>query len=92
MKFLAKIVDFLAHVTLFTDRSQQPLSYSSSDNALGAAANLDVAVSPAPLNGECVHGPEDRACWTDGYGIETDYELDWPDTGKVRQVRLRDGN
>ena len=90
MKFLTKVVDFLAHVTLFTDRSQQPLSYSSSDNALGAATNLDVAVSPAPSNGGCVHGPKDRGCWTDGFGIQTDYELHWPDTGNVRNVRLQD--
>lgn len=92
MKFLAKVVDFLAHVTLFTDRSQQPLSYSPSDNALGAATNLDVAVSPTPSNGGCVHGPKDRRCWTAGFDIQTDYELHWPDTGTVRQVRLQDGN
>ncbi|AEO58496.1 extracellular laccase, lcc1 [Thermothelomyces thermophilus ATCC 42464] len=32
--------------------------------------------------------PSNRACWTDGYDINTDYEVDSPDTGVVRPYTL----
>ena len=92
MKLLAKFVDFLAHVTLFADRPQRPLSFSSpSESALTAATGLNVAESPIHSAGECINGPKSRRCWTAGFDIQTDYELRWPDTGKIRQVRLQDG-
>lgn len=30
----------------------------------------------------CTHGPQDRACWKDGFDINTDYEYKIPD-GKL---------
>lgn len=30
--------------------------------------------------------PSNRACWSDGYDIRTDYEIDIPDTGVTRRV------
>src|SRR5947207_2193293 len=36
----------------------------------------------------CVHGPRSRDCWDDDHDIATDYNLNWPNTGKVAEVRL----
>jgi len=30
--------------------------------------------------------PTNRACWTDGFDINTDYEANFPDSGVVREV------
>jgi hypothetical protein len=32
------------------------------------------------------HTPSNRACWTTGYNINTDYEVNSPNTGVVRPV------
>lgn len=33
----------------------------------------------------CTHSPEDRACWKDGFNINTDYEYEIPN-GKLVEV------
>lgn len=50
------------------------------------------AAIPSPLSAELVkraptcNTPTNRACWTDGFDINTDYEANFPDTGVVRNV------
>lgn len=36
---------------------------------------------------EYTHGPHSRGCWDKDHDINTDYALNWPDTGKVVEVR-----
>ncbi|KAF2744007.1 multicopper oxidase [Sporormia fimetaria CBS 119925] len=38
-----------------------------------------------PESGEeaCVHGPGSRHCWCHGLGIDSNHEVEWPDTGNV---------
>lgn len=40
----------------------------------------------APRQSSC-NTPSNRACWSNGYDINTDYEVNSPDTGVVRPVR-----
>jgi hypothetical protein len=39
-----------------------------------------------PRQASC-HTPSNRACWTTGFDINTDYEISTPNTGRVRPVR-----
>lgn len=32
------------------------------------------------------HGPQDRGCWDGVYSIDTDMDIEWPDTGKTVKV------
>lgn len=36
----------------------------------------------------CSHGPESRGCWSDGFNIDTDMDLKWPNTGKTVKYHL----
>ncbi|KAF2460474.1 laccase [Lineolata rhizophorae] len=36
----------------------------------------------------CRNGPLSRGCWNDGFSINTDFDVDWPDTGNVVQYTL----
>jgi hypothetical protein len=36
----------------------------------------------------CSNGPASRACWQGDFNIDTDMDLEWPDTGKTVTVRL----
>jgi len=48
---------------------------------------VGVALAPGLLarETECVHGPSDRSCWSDGFDISTNYYESVPDTGVVRE-------
>ena len=35
----------------------------------------------------CAHGPSSRGCWDTDHDITTDYQLNWPNTGNVVEVR-----
>jgi hypothetical protein len=43
-------------------------------------------------NTTCNHGPQSRGCWSDGYSIDTDMDLAWPDTGKTVKYHLTISN
>jgi hypothetical protein len=43
-------------------------------------------------NTSCNHGPHSRRCWSDGYSIDTDMDLAWPDTGKTVKYHLTISN
>jgi len=50
-----------------------------------------VVAAPAPLlrpvkRASTCNTPQDRACWTDGFDINTDWEVTTPFTGVVREV------
>ena len=36
----------------------------------------------------CNHGPESRGCWIDDFNIDTDMDVEWPDTGKTVKYHL----
>ncbi|KAL9082176.1 MAG: hypothetical protein Q9159_006641 [Coniocarpon cinnabarinum] len=49
-------------------------------------ADLDSTLIPATLSAStttCTHGPNTRACWSDGYSVATDFDKRWPSTGKT---------
>jgi hypothetical protein len=35
----------------------------------------------------CNYGPQSRGCWTGEFNIDTDMDLNWPNTGKTVKVR-----
>jgi hypothetical protein len=37
-------------------------------------------------SGDCNHGPKSRGCWHGEFDIDTDMDLQWPNTGKVVKV------
>lgn len=37
----------------------------------------------------CNHGPAARSCWKDNYNVDTDMDLEWPETGKTVKVSYR---
>ncbi|KAF2164107.1 carbohydrate-binding module family 20 [Zasmidium cellare ATCC 36951] len=39
--------------------------------------------STSAPNSTCTNGPNARDCWSDGYSIETDFDEDWPNTGRT---------
>jgi hypothetical protein len=43
-------------------------------------------------NTTCNHGPQSRGCWSDGYSIDTDMDLAWPDTGRTVKYHLTISN
>ncbi|KAF1942947.1 laccase [Clathrospora elynae] len=40
----------------------------------------------------CSHGPQSRGCWSGGFSIDTDMDLEWPNTGKTVKYRLTISN
>jgi hypothetical protein len=36
----------------------------------------------------CNNGPQSRDCWYDDFNIDTDMDLEWPDTGKTVKYHL----
>lgn len=36
----------------------------------------------------CMNGPSSRNCWDGTYSVDTDFDLDWPDTGKTVTYNL----
>ena len=43
-------------------------------------------------NTGCNHGPQSRGCWSEGFSIDTDMDLQWPDTGKTVKYHLTISN
>jgi hypothetical protein len=43
-------------------------------------------------NTSCNHGPQSRGCWSGGYSIDTDMDLQWPTTGKTVKYHLTISN
>ncbi|KAF4552671.1 Multicopper oxidase-like protein 1 [Elsinoe fawcettii] len=49
------------------------------------------APSPSPTHvadGQCEHGPRNRACWGNGFSVATDFDLKHPAAGKTRTYNL----
>ncbi|KAE8347201.1 hypothetical protein BDV24DRAFT_173116 [Aspergillus arachidicola] len=46
---------------------------------------LGASVQYSTRDAGCTHGPSNRACWSDGYDLSTNYYEDAPDTGVVRE-------
>ncbi|KAE8314454.1 Cupredoxin [Aspergillus transmontanensis] len=44
-----------------------------------------VSVQYSTRDAGCTHGPSNRACWSDGYDLSTNYYDEAPDTGVVRE-------
>jgi FtsP/CotA-like multicopper oxidase with cupredoxin domain len=36
----------------------------------------------------CLKNIRDRSCWSQGHNITTDFDLKWPNTGKIRRYNL----
>ncbi|KAH6637198.1 laccase [Chaetomium tenue] len=58
-----------------------PSAASQRDLLVPIAERQEAAVLPRQTS---CHTPSNRACWTTGYNINTDYEVNSPDTGVVR--------
>ena len=61
-----------------------------SASVLPEAVNVERAEAAsgttASVSALCTNGPTTRGCWSDGYSIATDSEVDWPDTGVTVKV------
>lgn len=87
MKFFRRIVDLFLHAILLTDGPQEPFhDLSASQLVISAGKDLQLASPLIESSSQCVHGPNDRQCWSTDFNITTDYERYWPDTGVIRQV------
>jgi hypothetical protein len=57
------------------------------DNSARNKSDNDTGVSDTTQNHtQCKHTAENRGCWTDGFDINTDFEIKTPDTGRTREV------
>ncbi|KAI1269263.1 laccase-1 [Xylariaceae sp. FL1019] len=54
-------------------------------SAIATALPTDFDFSPRAT---CTNSATSRSCWTDGFDIDTDYYVDGPDTGVVREYWL----
>lgn len=48
-----------------------------------SSPTVSLAPAGSALPSSCTNGPTSRGCWSDGYDIETDFDRDWPSTGKT---------
>src|SRR4051812_28857966 len=55
------------------------------------AAPADHGDDTVGLTRGCVHSPDSRSCWTDGFDISTNYYGEVPDTGVGREYWLEVG-
>lgn len=44
--------------------------------------------STRAADSQCTNGPKNRACWSNGYSIATDFDAKFPTTGKTVQYQL----
>lgn len=51
-----------------------------------ASSTTKAATSTAVADPSCTNGPFTRACWGNGFSIATDYDVDWPVTGRTVSV------
>ena len=65
---------------MMLSRSFLILSLVTFPGVLGAVMKADLARDTG-----CVNSASDRACWSDGYDLSTNYYQDAPDTGVVRE-------
>lgn len=84
-----KVTSFFRGLGMFVGLAVAAPHASNSDQALGLFPR-EPGVSPAfdLSKRQSCHTPTNRACWSPGFDINTDYEDKIPDTGVTRQVRL----
>ncbi|PNS20950.1 Iron transport multicopper oxidase [Sphaceloma murrayae] len=46
------------------------------------------ATATRVADGQCTHGPRNRACWTNGFSVATDFDLKHPSGGQTRTYNL----
>jgi hypothetical protein len=81
---LSLIEPFHSFIMLFNS-----LALGAASLSLAAASALPEAqLTPLVKKQSCVNSATDRACWdpVNGFSIDTDAEVTWPDTGVVVQV------
>src|SRR5579862_5959847 len=74
MGLLARLWDFCVRLPLFYSFANHQAPLDLPENALATK--------------QCVNSPENRSCWYGNYNIWTDYEVDSPKTGIVREVAV----
>lgn len=79
---MASLYLLLAHIISLTFASPGRLSPSSS------VVVERQSQSRGTHDPQCTHGPNTRACWSDGYSIDTDFDKKWPTTGNTVSYTL----
>ncbi|KAH9427864.1 hypothetical protein MCOR02_011363 [Pyricularia oryzae] len=84
-----KVTSFFRGLGMFVGLAVAAPHASNSDQALGLFPR-EPGVSPAfgLSKRQSCHTPTNRACWSPGFDINTDYEDKIPDTGVTRQYTL----
>ena len=49
---------------------------------------ISTATSTRPADTACTHGPAKRSCWGNGFSVNTNYDAEWPKTGKIVRYTL----
>ena len=82
MGFFKRLVQFLLYSSGFNHPDELTSELSPIDHG-GPVEVVDV-YDPSSIDGSC-NTPTNRQCWSQGFDIHTDYELQTP-TGVVRKV------
>lgn len=57
-------------------------SWQSTSTATTTSAPAATTTTPSRAPA-CTNGPTSRNCWSDGFDIDTDFDTDWPNTGRT---------
>ena len=73
---------------------REATSLGSEDDAPRStyAGESPSSTSRGPPDPECTNGPSTRHCWGGGYSVETDFDVEWPETGHVVEYSLEISN
>lgn len=85
MKFLFGVVALTVGILVPGAAAAPPSTPAQRDLLVPIAEREEAAVLPRQTS---CHTPSNRACWTTGYNINTDYEVNSPNTGVVRPVSV----
>lgn len=60
----------------------------SSSSPVASSASSASSTTSLVADASCTHGPNSRACWSNGYSIKTDFDLKHPTTGNTVTYNL----
>jgi hypothetical protein len=83
MKFLFGIMALTVGILVPGAAAAPPSTPAPRDLLVPIVEREEAAILPRQTS---CHTPSNRACWTTGYNINTDYEVNSPNTGVVRPV------
>ncbi|KAK5108026.1 hypothetical protein LTR62_008861 [Meristemomyces frigidus] len=59
-----------------------PTATSSLSSVVSGTVTVSTTSSAAPTS-TCTNGPDSRNCWSGGFSIDTDFDTNWPNTGRT---------